>query len=794
MSDSIIKFAKDFQRLKSIVASEHTHDSKLIRLVAFWKVLKNYKENPFYQTYFDEYIPHLIKSVTDADLSDLTINELSEIKNTLKELPENHNPRILECIKKIVIELVQNFFYVGEIRKAFEHLTDIIDQSEIEKLDLSVISNQNEFESFRQIVEQAQTKSQVLYQLLLPILIEWEKVIESVDNEGACCLYVEKDSAGNSIRGRMQILYGNIEVTSRSNNTDDIAFDNKVITPDDPFIGVSYSALKAVRKKFNISNSVMNKTGNAPYHAHFEIKDSSQTFTGDSIGLAVALLSYTNLLKTEISRQDKFLAADVAITGSIDEDGHILPVDDKTLSVKIRRAFFSPVKYLAIPERNAEIAKICLNDLNSEYPNRRLLIIAGSHLNDILEDHNIIRSERVCLGNFVTRKVIRYSRATKIQVPLLMGLLWLFSAFLFPEYFNPWFDWHIAKIEVKGNRFKTINFEGQELWLSEEFDAELKPEWYDNEKATGQKLYWAIDIDNNGRDELFITSCTPKVAGMLRFYSDKGKLSWQKPCFKKTSYPGDTQYNDIPANMHYGIWEIIPIIDKDSNIFIMTSAEWSPPVRHQFLLYDTAGNLVSGPYLHTGATWPGTTVLMSNNLDGDPVVFLGATNNRLNRAALFVLNPKNLSGISPPYDDEFFLASNMSEGSQLYYVTFPETELSKGIDVRNYCTGIVLDSVTQTYHTLVIEGSGAIIDEDVVQYDLLKLPGICYRLDKNFIPLTSYFPDRHVKKFNSLLLKTRDQLITKPNRVLDSLRSEVVVYHGDSIVNYPSLGIYYYQK
>jgi len=102
-----------------------------------------------------------------------------------------------------------------------------------------------------------------------------------------------------------------------------------------------------------------------------------------------------------------------------------------------------------------------LERLKKRYNRRHLRLVPAERLTEVIENHNVIRAEKVCMGEFVVRKAYRYSRMTKVQVPLLVALLLVALAILFPKW-TPWFDWHIARIEVIGNRFRTLNADGRE--------------------------------------------------------------------------------------------------------------------------------------------------------------------------------------------------------------------------------------------------------------------------------------------------------------------------------------------
>jgi uncharacterized protein YneF (UPF0154 family) len=160
------------------------------------------------------------------------------------------------------------------------------------------------------------------------------------------------------------------------------------------------------------------------------------------------------------------------------------------------------------------------------------------------------------------------------------------------------------------------------------------------------------------------------------------------------------------------------------------------------------------------------------------MLIIGGMNNRYQRAGLFALNPLDLSGISPPYDCELFLSSGMPRGSQLFYVAFPETELSSvRNDIRNSVTKITYDALTQSYFIAVAEGFGLAIGSNT------------YILNKDFIPELNSFPDVSYGRYESLLMQSGKQPSLSEEEILNQLLPDIVVYHGDSIVHHISAGI-----
>lgn len=823
MTTSPLQFAKDFGKLKSDLASQPAADLKLLLLVDFWPSLERHRDDKAYRSYFEEYIPLLLHLISEENLHDLTLPELQVVLNTLQSVNDVMSPddraQVQNKIRLTTICLAKMLFYVGCVEEGVKLCAGLAGEASTISIENSELDGLSEYNALRLVSERFKDKRPSLYNILKDVLDAWEGERETLSHERANCLFVEKGGHHHSKprvgaglvsaeneggrqaptlraperthsvipvetgiqqwRGRMRVLQGRVELFGKSAKTDEITFANQIVKPDDRFIGVAYDSLEAVRQVFKAEG--FKDKASAYYHAHFSIRDSTHTFTGDSIGLAVGLVTYTQLLKPEIMRQERFLASDVAFTGGVNEQGQLLAVNKETLGVKVERAFFSPVKYLVLPEPNLAEAKRHVEKMKQRFHRRRLHLVPAERLTEVIENHNVIRAEKVCMSEFVVRKVYRYSRMTKVQVPLLTAMLLVLLAILFPKW-TPWFDWHIAKIEVIGNRFRTLNAKGQELWVSEEFERPLDPHMYSPAPSMGREVAIAADVNGNGRDELFFV---PFYSGQkswrhtLRFYNDDATFKREVSVIERTRYPGDDE------NAGYCAKDMSVIDSPCGDHFILTGADCSLPSRCQFMLFDTAGNKVSGPYLHTGCLALRKWTLDDIDGDGDEELIVGNTNNRYNRAALFVLDPMNLSGVSPPYDNELFLSSDMPKGSQLYYVAFPETPLSAGDDIRNGAEYFSYDPVSKSWEVHVREG-----------IQLQDPPGVTviYRLDSNFIPEWAVFGDGHFKAMSDWQARQGLPVRETRRQVEYRLVNDVIVYHGDSIVHHPAAGIRFYGR
>lgn len=796
MNDSPLKFARAFERLRSDLALEPDPVQRIVLIVNFRKTHENSLLRVPHWTYLLELIGKLYENVNKMNLQQLTIDELKELHKCLIALNEKSSghiepPNLKKNFDLVCLEYARKLFYAGEYEKAL----NLLNNNKLDLPDLEAIVGLNEFDQLYQIYSRYKETDSPLRSKLLDILTEWQGYRESLYQDQVLCLFVEKDRMGQMFRGQVKTLSARVEMFRKSSPTDEVTFDNQIKAPDDPFVGVAYEALIAVRRLFE--RHEFHHKAKRKYHAHFNIDSGNHQFTGDSIGLAIAMLTYTQLMKPEIMRHERFLSSDVAFTGSIDRDGNILAINDETVALKIERAFFSPIKYLIVPNSNLKPAKAYLNKLSDTYSNRKLILIGASTIYELIENRNIIRSEKVCVGQYAARKVIKYSRMTKLQTPLLLMLIYSLLIIIDTKTFAPWwFDWHIDHIEILGNKFRTVNTDGKTIWVSEEFESVLSVNDYSDTMGASFTNYMFYDIDKDNKDELFLI---PKYinkgvhASKIYYFDDCGNHKWAKEAFKLTAYPGDKSYLDIDINPAYVTLKLYPIYDKDSSFYLLTISECSNPIRSQITLMNNHGDIVTGPYIQTGAIFKNFPIKQFD-IDGDEYeeLFICATNNRNNMAGLIILNPFNLAGVSPPYNDELFNLANMPKGSHSYYISFPETPISKGYNVRNYVRNVRKVSKNR-FEVIIVEGVNVQIDNEVIsQARAQELPNIVYVLDSNFIPVGIRLPDGNDVLINSLLLQLGKDRIYDFDKLCDSLLTEVVVYQGATKIHNVSNGIDFY--
>jgi hypothetical protein len=794
MTQSPLQFAKDFARLQGQLAASPPGDSQLLLVLDFWQEMREHRGDAAYRSYFDEYQPLLMQLVEPANLADLSIVELTRVRSILAETQDAPSLAVTSEISLklnlVTVALAKMYFYVGAVEEGLavlpsplaplpegegnDEVKSLVGQAFLRPdsvksqaprgLDLQskqmAIDRQeripdgavhNEFAALQTICARATETNHPLAETLNGILIDWQGEREAVFHDRARCLFVERDDTGRFVRGRLRTLVGKVDLFGKSARTDEITFDNAIKTPDDPFVGVAYSALAAVRNVFRTGG--LKSQGSSYYHAHFAIADSGQTFTGDSIGLAFGLLAYVQLLRPEVLRLDRLLSGEVAFTGGVDTDGRLTAVNDETLGEKIERAFFSPIKYVVLPEANTTAAKQHLDRLRKSYPRRNLHLIAAERLTDIIEDHNIVRSEKVCIGEFVAKKAAKYGRMTKVQVPLLLVLAYLLLCLIYPK---AWvgFDWNpaYASFNLRSNSLDVHNRDSLVVW-----------DYQFNGKLDGDNpvLHTVADIDHDGHAEiLFIPpiSQNPDEMAVLFCCSSSGQLLFKRSCVMSDPRVRDT------AGVRYDP-EYVSVARQGKESIIVTGVARSVPAKSHIRMWNSAGDSVGG-YTNDG----GSRLCWTEDIDSNGTTELFFLNyfDPVPCVSLLVLPARGSRGCSPPYPDISIPVKQDVKGNQLAIMLFPVTDMARFDIPSGYSQPSVIGmkhNTTQYLDAYIRESTG---------------PDACviYSVDRNLRVVDVRFTDEFISRRNQLVSDGRLAAINWAIYA-DSLLGEVI-YWTDS--------------
>ncbi len=667
MTTSPLQFARDWEQLQSRLREQPHDDLRLLSLAEFWPQLKPRVDDPAFQTYQREYLSLLDDALKAVKAHDLSASEWAAILAALEEIAAQFpQPELASGIQLSLKELARLHFYVGNIESGLLYAQRLAGVVAVPKVDLSSLENIYEIDALRRLIEMLGESDSAVKAQLEAILAEWTLERESVRHDAIHCLFIERESSTGAARGRLRTLEGEIELGRGNDAPDELTCHNQVIAPDDPFIGVGYASLAAVRDALK-RQSITIADGRR-IHARYKINSSNSVFSGDSIGLAMALVAYTQALRPLVRWHERYLSGEVAVTAAIDDSGRLLPINTQTLAAKIDRAFFSHVRYLVVPESNAEAARARLESLRQTHPRRQLLLITAATLTDVISDHNVVRAERICLGQFVARKAYRYSRMTTVQIPLLLVLGYLLLCIIYPK---AWigFDWNPAQVSIEGKEARVSNSSGYRLW---EYT-------FSHEISDGPDVWKIANIDDDSLNEVLLIPFRRgyfPLNGQMHWFDDNGTLLRITDCITRGKYP---ESGSEPLNEFETEGGGVHTVAVNRSVLILTTVGAQQPSRSYIRVWSTNGKPISW-YINSGAV----QFLTAQDIDFDDteeLIFTG-TNNRLGCQSLFALDALNSEGVSPPYDVPGFDFSWVIRGNQKRLIFFKPTLVHRYLGAR----------------------------------------------------------------------------------------------------------------
>jgi hypothetical protein len=150
---------------------------------------------------------------------------------------------------------------------------------------------------------------------------------------------------------------------------------------------------------------------------------------GDSLLGGFAAAAACALLKSISHREEYGLREDVAVTGSINEKGELLPVDRSALRVKVEACLHSPIRILVVPRAQealcAEHLKGALEkeDFGAGEIGEPLKIVGVSALADILNNRLLVSSRNIPTLLRAGRQVWRRRRSLAVIIFAAMALI-----------------------------------------------------------------------------------------------------------------------------------------------------------------------------------------------------------------------------------------------------------------------------------------------------------------------------------------------------------------------------------
>ena len=423
---SPLAFARDYQQYRAAASQTPFTDSRLLLAARFWTLRTDALGDEAFAPFWSEDIPPLLQALAGASLDDLLPEELEEIAAFLAYAARAF-PDVAPDPGKVWEKAAEAWLYVGAAERALTALARVKrpgSESDSAHTALPGASDQPPCHPERSegsavvppesavplsaeipegvdvdalpslLANRLAISDPALARWLRDFDARWQARRETGDPQRAHCLFVEYDSTGRPVRGRLRTLEGKIEPLKTGSESDELIFHHQVRSPDDPFVGTIYGALAALRQVTSrrrefprsdplpsgevdpaVVGSGEGHVGRASptilssgprFRARFTLSgEGGEGYSGDSVGLAAFAVAYGGWWAGDLHRERRLIGNTVAFTGAVSADGQVEPVAGDSLQLKVRRAFFSPIDNLVVPEANRRDAEAAVEHCGS---------------------------------------------------------------------------------------------------------------------------------------------------------------------------------------------------------------------------------------------------------------------------------------------------------------------------------------------------------------------------------------------------------------------------------------------
>jgi len=667
---SLVAIEEHFRELLHNLVVFQSDRLKVALLTNFFDRLSLRVEPILYQSYYQELLPYLLELVTEEALLFRPIDQLLKLEEVLlfsKELcPDESESADFNQVYQIVKKATaKTYFYLGEWSKGLSTFWQEYDSDLYEGIlngldSVDAGSNRGKFDKFVSIVDRTDGIPLEVGAELHEINQNWEQTVGSPREDCIWTLLTEQQPDSGIFHN--EISLGTIsllclKLTMRPSDTDKdlLLFNNRVMSYNDLIHQQSQDALTAGRNIFFHGATKSNPL----YKMVFSFHDKASFYTGDSLGVAMGLLSVASMSFLHTKKFRYQLRQEVVVTGPIDMIGTVRPISDKALKTKLETVFFSPFKSIVVPEKNRDRATMILQKLNKKYGNRNLNVISVDTLTVCMNESAVVLKERISLRVKITKKIKR-----TVTVGIAAIILWILVGvnFLTDRDLNP------SRLEENGKIITVYNQSGKELWKYD-FGVELHPDLYDLKLRNSRilnPLHIVSDLDNDGKNEIVIgtgNSQDKNIDGSIYYFESDGSLKWRFHNHSKMTF-GDEVMDDY-YKTSFVLHHDFNGDGKEEIVSVFTNCPWYPC---RLVMMDLQGNILE-EYWNAGyITW---VIFIDVDDDGTDEIVFGGTNNDYDQAVLGVLEYGSIGGHSPQ-DDHNYIPRGVPPGTQRYYIRFPQ--------------------------------------------------------------------------------------------------------------------------
>ncbi|MDR9366643.1 MAG: hypothetical protein RI575_15000 [Balneolaceae bacterium] len=408
------------------------------------------------------------------------------------------------------------------------------------------------------------------------------------------------------------------------------------------------------------------------------------------------------MLKASGQRERYIIHSNIAITGDIDENGVVQPVDEASIHLKAKAVFFSWASIVVIPASQRTPFEDEINRLKERYPQRTLEVISVSRLAEIFYDRRV--AEHTVQGRIpymMNRLKNEHSRF--VLIPIIIVLLLIVARLIYgPIDKNPQnFSYQGSSLILEnqnGVEVKRLEVGAQTVSYYTSSNGEVHPG-----TIAANPLAILIDITNDGFNEVIYgrrerLSQSNREISEISAYSVSGdSLIWNRELILNYDFPrqsGVTQQEMLIREMG--------LVDTKEGPKVVVNANSFYYFQTILYLVDVVTGEIDAEYLHIGHVRD--MILQDINGDNQAEILFSGINNAYWLAALGVLDIDAFHGHSPLTKD--YRPTGIEPASELHYILIPKTivaEYTSPLMKYNEAKNLYYDAANKTIRALVEE-------------------------------------------------------------------------------------------
>ncbi|NWF89903.1 MAG: hypothetical protein HXY50_10635 [Ignavibacteriaceae bacterium] len=405
------------------------------------------------------------------------------------------------------------------------------------------------------------------------------------------------------------------------------------------------------------------KNMNAFHEVIINFDERLGNYKGDSVGTTILIGFIQEILKFYNAQIILRPICDVAFSGGVNSNGTINRITKEITEKKVEVVFFSNCSTLVVPKVDEQAAIKKLEELNQEFPERNLKLIAVKDIDEILARRDLIEISKqkftARAGKFVKKNWVR------AVVTVLLAILF---AFLFVMDF----DNNPAILTTDGGILFVKNKNGKILWTK-------KVGLLKNANTIKRILdvnSRIFDTDNDGKNEVLFSGglfLGDKIITQKLFCFDyKGNTRWIKSFTDKV----ESEREKLDVNYSIAIIDTLTFTERKS----------------LFLISANSNSFSSAIYrvdLETGARLPGTmwcsgfvvdAMIKDIDNDGNKDILAVGVDNGFEEIVIFSYEIDTLTRVR--FSTKEYLIRNFPTAELKNYIRLPKTDYDNYLQMR----------------------------------------------------------------------------------------------------------------